>query len=72
MGKTRRAIASIAVVATLGTGAVSACTGPPPSEASLENLFQSIGLWIAWNILAANGQCFLPCLPVDAGTPPAP
>ena len=72
MGRTRRTVAAIAVVATLGTGTVASCTGPPPSQAGLENFFSSVGLFIMWNILAANGQCFLPCLPVNPGTPATP
>ena len=48
MSRTRRAVAAIAVVATLGTGTVTACTGPPPTEEAWTSLWNSIGvvLWI--------------------------
>ncbi len=72
MRRTRRAVAAIAVVATLGTGTVTACTGPPPSEEAWTSLWNSIGVILWVNIANALGICFAPCLPVPVTSPEVP
>ena len=72
MSRTRRAVAAIAVVATLGTGTVTACTGPPPSEEAWTSLWNSIGVILWVNIANALGICFAPCLPVPVTSPEVP
>ena len=72
MSRTRRAVAAIAVVATLGTGTVTACPGPPPTEEAWTSLWNSIGVVLWINIANALGICFAPCLPVQGPIPATP
>lgn len=63
MGRTRRAVAAVAVVATLGTGTATACTGPPPTQTDLDNIGRGLaGLFV---LAFANifGVCLAPCDP---------
>jgi hypothetical protein len=73
MGRTRRAVAAIAVVATLGTGTVAACTGPPPTQTDLDNLgrgLAGIGLLFVISVMDALGICWVTCLPLPTTPDP--